>query len=185
MLLAQRPASAATSFRSTKKAISGNMNPTTKTKSFGAPAMDQIARSNQDEPAFAPALRALVLNFETGDLDDHCESILLDTDLDGCRYLLVRMPAVSRKAAPLSPREIEIVRLVAAGHPNKVIAVVLEISAWTVCTHLRRIFAKLGVNSRAAMIAKMTEFGLVPRAAEPADLQRVLRKFGEKQDAVF
>lgn len=57
----------------------------------------------------------------------------------------------------LTPREQEIVRMVALGHPNKTIAAVLEISAWTVGTHLRHVFAKLGVSSRAAMIARLTE----------------------------
>jgi DNA-binding CsgD family transcriptional regulator len=51
------------------------------------------------------------------------------------------------------------VRMVAKGHPNKVIADVLNISSWTVCTHLRRIFAKLGVGSRAAMVAQLLESG--------------------------
>ncbi|MGZ4888901.1 MAG: LuxR C-terminal-related transcriptional regulator, partial [Candidatus Angelobacter sp.] len=37
------------------------------------------------------------------------------------------------------------------------IADVLNISSWTVCTHVRRIFAKLGVGSRAAMVAKTME----------------------------
>lgn len=60
-------------------------------------------------------------------------------------------------AAPrLSPREIEIVRLVGAGHTNKTIAVVLDISLYTVSTHLRRIFAKLGVSTRAAMVAALS-----------------------------
>jgi DNA-binding CsgD family transcriptional regulator len=63
----------------------------------------------------------------------------------------------------LSPREQEIVRMVAKGHPNKVIADVLSISAWTVCTHVRRIFAKLGVGSRAAMIARLLELGILNR----------------------
>jgi DNA-binding CsgD family transcriptional regulator len=48
----------------------------------------------------------------------------------------------------LSPRERQIVRLVAEGHVNKAIGAVLDISPWTVATHLRRIFAKLGVASR-------------------------------------
>ena len=61
----------------------------------------------------------------------------------------------------LSPREQEIVRMVAKGHPNKVIADVLNISSWTVCTHLRRIFAKLGVGSRAAMVAQLLELGIL------------------------
>jgi DNA-binding CsgD family transcriptional regulator len=85
------------------------------------------------------------------------EQILLDIHLDGERYLLVRMP--KRSHIPLSPREIEIVRMVAQGHPNKIIADVLSISSWTVCAHLRRIFTKLGVASRAAMVARLLECG--------------------------
>ena len=87
------------------------------------------------------------------------EEVLIDTEVDGTRYLLVRMPQSARGRIQLSPREQEIVRMVAKGHPNKVIADVLNISSWTVCTHLRRIFAKLGVGSRAAMVAQLLEIG--------------------------
>jgi DNA-binding CsgD family transcriptional regulator len=87
------------------------------------------------------------------------EDVLLDTEVDGCRYLLVRMPCPHATQIRLSPREKEIVRMVAKGHSNKIIADVLSISSWTVCTHLRRIFAKLGVGSRAAMVARILEIG--------------------------
>ena len=83
------------------------------------------------------------------------EEIVLDVELEDARYLLVRMPRADRSGVQLSPRELEIVRMVAKGHSNKMIADVLSISAWTVCTHLRRIFAKLGVCSRAAMVAQL------------------------------
>jgi DNA-binding CsgD family transcriptional regulator len=53
----------------------------------------------------------------------------------------------------LSPREREIVRLVAQGLPNKQIGAVLNISPWTVNSHMRRLFAKCGVRSRAALVA--------------------------------
>jgi DNA-binding CsgD family transcriptional regulator len=52
----------------------------------------------------------------------------------------------------LTERELQIVQLTAQGHSNKQIAIRLHISEWTVSTHLRRIFAKLGVDSRAAMV---------------------------------
>jgi DNA-binding CsgD family transcriptional regulator len=91
------------------------------------------------------------------------EEVLVDTEVDGSRYLLLRMPKHSRCRIQLSPREQEIVRMVAKGHPNKVIADVLNISSWTVCTHLRRIFAKLGVGSRAAMVAQLLELGVVSK----------------------
>jgi DNA-binding CsgD family transcriptional regulator len=87
------------------------------------------------------------------------EEVLVDTEVDGSRYLLLRMKSFGANRIQLSPREQEIVRMVAKGHPNKIIADVLNISAWTVCTHLRRIFAKLGVGSRAAMVAKLLEMG--------------------------
>lgn len=97
------------------------------------------------------------------------EDILIDTEVDGSRYLLVRMPKSNRSRIQLSPREQEIVRMVAKGHPNKIIADVLNISSWTVCTHLRRIFAKLGVGSRAAMVAQLLELGvLAPEHRGPA-----------------
>jgi DNA-binding CsgD family transcriptional regulator len=52
----------------------------------------------------------------------------------------------------LTGRELQIATLVAIGCSNKQIANRLKISEWTISTHLRRIFIKLGVNSRAAMI---------------------------------
>jgi DNA-binding CsgD family transcriptional regulator len=86
------------------------------------------------------------------------EQVLFDIDVDGSRYVLIKSaPPVERCALSLSPREREIVRMVALGRQNKVIAAVLNISSWTVCTHLRRIFAKLGVTSRAAMVAKVAD----------------------------
>jgi len=98
-------------------------------------------------------------------LEGPAEEVLVDTEVHGARYLLVRMRRVGYSRIQLSPREQEIVRMVAKGHPNKVIADVLNISSWTVCTHLRRIFAKLGVGSRAAMVAQLLELGVV--APEP------------------
>jgi DNA-binding CsgD family transcriptional regulator len=87
------------------------------------------------------------------------EEIILDRTVDAVRYLLIRMPLATPSHAPLSPREHEIVRMVADGHPTKVIAGVLNISCWTVSAHLRRIFMKLGVTSRPAMVARLLEKG--------------------------
>lgn len=58
----------------------------------------------------------------------------------------------------LSGREMQIATLVAQGYANKQIAQRLRISEWTVSTYLRRIFAKLGVDSRAAMVYKCASF---------------------------
>jgi len=85
--------------------------------------------------------------------------VLLDDRIDGVRYILIRPCTEEPARSSLSPREEEIARMVARGFPNKVIADVLEISPWTVCTHLRRIFAKLDVRSRAAMVSEVIESG--------------------------
>ncbi len=89
------------------------------------------------------------------------DDVILDLEVDGVRCLLLRAhPKTESSPVTLSPREQEIARMVAKGYPNKTIAAVLEISSWTVCTHLRRIFAKLSVGSRAAMVARLMEDGL-------------------------
>jgi DNA-binding CsgD family transcriptional regulator len=82
--------------------------------------------------------------------------LILDVEVDGVRCVLVRRRSeASGTQAQLSPREREIVEMVARGLPNKAIAGVLEISCWTVSTHLRRVFSKLGVSSRASMVARL------------------------------
>ena len=62
---------------------------------------------------------------------------------------------------PLSPRETEILALIAAGLKNQEIADQLIISLNTVLYHTKNIYGKLGVNKRALAIAKATKLGLI------------------------
>ncbi len=94
--------------------------------------------------------------------DTGTQEVVLDVHVNGMHYTLIR--SLSHPAPPqanLSPREKEIVRLVAKGLANKTIAEVLDMSPWTVSTHLRRVFTKLGVNSRAEMVAHVLMEGLL------------------------
>jgi DNA-binding CsgD family transcriptional regulator len=79
----------------------------------------------------------------------------------GARPDLARLgsPATSRHG--LSAREVEVLRLVAAGRTNREIAASLVISEHTVARHVQNIFAKLGVSSRAAATAFAFEHHLV------------------------
>jgi DNA-binding NarL/FixJ family response regulator len=69
-----------------------------------------------------------------------------------------RAPAAE---TPLSPRELEVLRLVAAGTTNREAAAQLFISEATVKTHLLHVYAKLGVNDRAAAVGAGYERGLL------------------------
>jgi DNA-binding NarL/FixJ family response regulator len=61
----------------------------------------------------------------------------------------------------LSPRELEVLRLVATGRTNAAIATELVLSEKTVARHMSNIFAKLGLASRSAATAYAYEHGLV------------------------
>jgi DNA-binding NarL/FixJ family response regulator len=64
---------------------------------------------------------------------------------------------------PLSQRELDVLGLIAQGASNRDAASRLFISEATVKTHVLHIFAKLGVNDRAAAVATGFERGLLPR----------------------
>jgi DNA-binding NarL/FixJ family response regulator len=72
---------------------------------------------------------------------------------------LVRKPSVP-DVAGLSPREVEVLRLVAAGETNQAIAAELVISDRTVARHVSNIFTKLGVGTRTAAAAYAFEHGI-------------------------
>jgi ATP/maltotriose-dependent transcriptional regulator MalT len=69
----------------------------------------------------------------------------------------MRAPAV----APLTPRETEVLALVARGLANAEIGRELFISEATVKTHLVRAFGKLGVDDRTAAVTKAMALGLL------------------------
>ncbi len=62
----------------------------------------------------------------------------------------------------ISPRECEVLDMLAAGHANKVIARRLEISPNTVKTHIARLYDKLEVASRTQAISKARELEILP-----------------------
>jgi DNA-binding NarL/FixJ family response regulator len=73
------------------------------------------------------------------------------------------LDGADRRAVPagLSPRELEVLRLVASGKTNKSIAKQLYLSEKTVDRHVSNIFAKANVASRAAATAFAYQHGLV------------------------
>jgi len=88
------------------------------------------------------------------------QEVLAEVDVEGTTYRLSRLRQRPR-TLDLTPRELEIARLVAKGLPTKAIGAMLGISGWTVLTHLRRVFARVGVHSRTAMVKRLSDEGLL------------------------
>jgi DNA-binding CsgD family transcriptional regulator len=86
-------------------------------------------------------------------------NVLLDIEIEGVRCIVLQSRPQRPSTPALTARELEIARMVARGLPNKSMASVLQISTWTVSSHLRRIFAKLGVTTRAEMVGRLLEEG--------------------------
>jgi DNA-binding CsgD family transcriptional regulator len=70
-------------------------------------------------------------------------------------------PPSTQRAAVLSPREIDVLRLVARGHTDAEIAAALVLSTHTVHRHVANIRTRLGVTSRAAAAAWAVDHDLL------------------------
>lgn len=110
----------------------------------------RACRASGDEVSAAMELDAALTSF---------------ADLDA-RVALAATESLStvRASAPvggLTPREVEVLRLLAAGKSNRVIALDLYLSEKTVARHLSNIYAKLGISSRSAATAFAYQHDLV------------------------
>lgn len=95
--------------------------------------------------------------------------VIFELKVDKTEFYVIRRKQADIKAdikaIGLSPRELAIARLIAQGLPTKTISSQLKISPCTVSTYLRRIFGKLGVTSRAAMVARLMQDNMLKISA--------------------
>ncbi|HEY7281689.1 MAG TPA: response regulator transcription factor [Actinomycetota bacterium] len=66
-----------------------------------------------------------------------------------------------RPSGPLTDREVEILQAIANGRSTQDMAAALEITEHTVRSHVKRIFTKLGVHSKAEAVTKGVRLGLI------------------------
>ncbi|MDR5734335.1 LuxR C-terminal-related transcriptional regulator [Caballeronia sp. LZ025] len=104
----------------------------------GAPAGKLIARMMREKRLDGPALR-----YAAELIEKFPESVVADGPASSSRRV-----SASKLQPMLTPREVEILGLVAQAMSNKRIALALNITLETVKWNLRNIFAKLGVSSR-------------------------------------
>jgi LuxR family maltose regulon positive regulatory protein len=128
---------------------------------YGSLALAEV-RQRQHEPAAARRLLARVRGVLAA----------LPDPGDGRRRLERTEKALRLRATPdrdaepapfweLSPREIEVLRLLPSRLSQREIGAELYVSFNTVRTHTRVIFSKLGVTSRAVAVARARELGLL------------------------
>ena len=88
---------------------------------------------------------------------------------------------MARRLERLTPREIEILQLMADGVPSDRIAADLELSKHTLRTHVQNILTKLGVHSKLDAIVVAIRFGAIT-TAEVVDLETIPDLDGGSQD---
>jgi DNA-binding NarL/FixJ family response regulator len=86
--------------------------------------------------------------------------VVLDPSL-AASLLASRDPSSSTLVEDLTPREQEVLRLLAEGLPNKAIALRLGISEHTVKFHVNAVLGKLGAQSRTEAVVRATRLGLI------------------------
>ena len=95
----------------------------------------------------------------------HAGEALLDPAVAARLVDAIAQPAGSEPAEPLTPREREVLALIARGLSNKLIARELGIAEKTVKTHVGHLLAKLGVTDRTQAALHAVRTGLVePRS---------------------
>jgi pimeloyl-ACP methyl ester carboxylesterase/DNA-binding CsgD family transcriptional regulator len=83
--------------------------------------------------------------------------------VEGRAIVVPSAPVAPTPTEPLTPRELDVLRAVVGGSPNKGIAAELGVSVATVERHLSNLYRKLGVAGRAEAAARAVREGLVGR----------------------
>ena len=129
-----------------------------------------VVLTMQENPAFAQAaLRAGALGYVLKDAADAELMSAVVSAAEGRTYLnpelgakLAAQPAESDgRPDRLSPREVEVLRLIALGHTNTEIAASLFLSVRTVESHRAHIQQKIGLTTRSELVAYVRGHGLL------------------------
>lgn len=133
--------------------------------SFNARAAMELMR------AIRPGVPLIVV---TGNDDEHlavesmrigAEDVLLKSHLNRLPAAIVSALAARQRLGALSPRQLEVLRLIAEGHSTPEIARRLSLSAKTVETHRTELMRRLGIHEVATLVRFAVRVGLV--SSEP------------------
>ena len=123
--------------------------------------------SHQDKNAVTSAIKAGVTSYLLKECDKEEITEAIYSTADGNQFFcgkivsyamnkendtIAQHETISCEGIRISPREVEIIRLVAEGLSNKEIAEKLILSVHTITTHRKNIMSKLGVNNTAGLV---------------------------------
>jgi DNA-binding NarL/FixJ family response regulator len=151
-----------------KMPVLDGVEATRRIAALGVPVL--VLTTYADDESLFPALQAGARGYLTKDASaEEIEAAIRAvhagrTHLDPAVQRRLVEVSVGRPAAAaaddLTPREVEVLRLIAAGLSNREIAERLVVSGATVKTHVNRIFAKIGARDRAQAVRYAYERGL-------------------------
>jgi LuxR family maltose regulon positive regulatory protein len=122
---------------------------------------EEYVRTFVDEgPPMATLLKQLAADRRPPTAVDYLPKLLAAFTIETNSSRLA-VPRPSSLVEPLSQRELEVLRLIAAGYANREIADELVIALGTVKKHISNIYGKLGVQSRTQAIAKGRDLDLL------------------------
>jgi DNA-binding NarL/FixJ family response regulator len=148
--------------------VMGGVEAITKLRELGHPARVLILTTYDTDRDVMPAIKAGATGYLLKDAprdeliravrSAHAGQPVLAPSVAGT---LIGLAGGDRNPEALSPREIEVLRLVADGATNQVAARKLLISETTIKTHLLHIYTKLRVRDRASAVATAYKRGLL------------------------
>jgi two-component system, NarL family, response regulator NreC len=135
-----------------------------------APETQIVVLTMQENPAFAQAaLRAGAVGYVLKDAADSELMNAVEMAAEGRTYLnpelgarlAAQRPEYEARPDNLSPRELEVLKLIALGHTNSEIAASLILSVRTVESHRAHIQQKVGLTTRAELVGYARDRGLL------------------------
>lgn len=129
---------------------------------LGVPAPVVVISSRDDETSVRAAKSAGAVGFLPKSADRRTLVRMIQRVSQG-ELFYPSLPTPAIQPDSLTPRQLEVLGLLAEGLPNKRLCQVLNLTEHTVKTHLKAIFAYLGVHNRTECVAQARALGLIDR----------------------
>jgi len=130
-------------------------------ETMGLPIPVVVISSRDDEEAVNAARVAGAMGFVAKSCDQRSLARMLSTIAGGGLFFPDAMVATTETPISLTPRQRDVLALLAEGYPNKRICQKLSLTDHTVKTHLKSLYSTLGVHNRTECANLARNMGLV------------------------